>query len=72
MRILLLQEERYLPTFGGSHKSNRLLLEALARRGHQCLAVCTAYNNRTSLSEFLEQMNARGVNVRTVSEGLFS
>ena len=52
MRFLLLQEERYLPTYGGAHKANRRLLEELARRGHSCLAVCAAHHSDTSPAEF--------------------
>jgi surfactin synthase thioesterase subunit len=39
MRILLAQNSRYYPAHGGGDKSNRLLLEALAARGHQCQVV---------------------------------
>src|SRR5271156_6416577 len=40
MKVALIQEERYLPSFHGSNKSNRCLLENLAREGHDCLALC--------------------------------
>ena len=40
MKVALVQEERYLPSFHGSNKSNRCLLEGLAREGHECLALC--------------------------------
>ena len=36
MRILLAQNSLYYPAHGGGDKSNRLLLEALAARGHVC------------------------------------
>ncbi len=39
MRILLAQNSLYYPAHGGGDKSNRLLLEALAPRGHACRAV---------------------------------
>ena len=39
MRILLAQNSRYYPAHGGGDKSNRLLLEALAARGHECQVV---------------------------------
>ena len=39
MRILLAQNSRYYPAHGGGDKSNRLLLEELAARGHDCLVV---------------------------------
>src|ERR1035441_9116427 len=35
MRILLAQNSLYYPAHGGGDKSNRLLIEALAPRGHQ-------------------------------------
>jgi glycosyltransferase involved in cell wall biosynthesis len=61
---MLLQEERWFPTFAGSHKANRLLLEALARRGHECLAVCPALNANTPLEELFAAMAERGVALR--------
>src|SRR5438552_1419363 len=39
MRILLAQNSLYYPAHGGGDKSNRLLLEALSARGHECRAV---------------------------------
>jgi len=36
LRILLAQNSMYYPAHGGGDKSNRLLLEALAARGHDC------------------------------------
>src|SRR4051794_32960067 len=35
MRILLAHNSLYYPSHGGGDKSNRLLMEALAARGHQ-------------------------------------
>jgi surfactin synthase thioesterase subunit/glycosyltransferase involved in cell wall biosynthesis len=39
MRILLAQNSFYYPAHGGGDKSNRLLMEALAVRGHACRVV---------------------------------
>ena len=39
MRILLAQNSLYYPSHGGGEKSNRLLMEALAARGHACRVV---------------------------------
>jgi surfactin synthase thioesterase subunit/glycosyltransferase involved in cell wall biosynthesis len=39
MRILLAQNSFYYPAHGGGDKSNRLLMEALAARGHACRVV---------------------------------
>lgn len=64
MKYLLLQEERYLPTFGGGHKSNRALMEGLAEQGHRAVACCPAFNaNNTSPEAFLEEMRQRGIRV---------
>ena len=39
MRILLAHNSLYYPSHGGGDKSNRLLMEALAARGHQIRVV---------------------------------
>jgi surfactin synthase thioesterase subunit/glycosyltransferase involved in cell wall biosynthesis len=39
MRILLAHNSLYYPSFGGGDKSNRLLMEALAARGHEVRVV---------------------------------
>ena len=44
MKILLLQLIDYLYPFGGAHKSNRLLMEGLAQRGHDCVVYAPGYD----------------------------
>jgi glycosyltransferase involved in cell wall biosynthesis len=39
MKVLLAQNMFYLPSRGGANRSNRLMLERLAARGHECHAV---------------------------------
>jgi surfactin synthase thioesterase subunit/glycosyltransferase involved in cell wall biosynthesis len=39
LKILLAQNAVYYPAHGGGEKSNRLLMEALAARGHECRVV---------------------------------
>ncbi|MFF2482378.1 glycosyltransferase family 4 protein [Paenibacillus sp. NPDC058071] len=39
MKILLVQSIGYLYPWGGAHKANRILLEGLAERGHQCRVI---------------------------------
>ncbi|MFI9771937.1 glycosyltransferase [Streptomyces sp. NPDC052415] len=39
MKILLAQNLIHLPSHGGANRSNRLLMEELARRGHTCFVV---------------------------------
>jgi glycosyltransferase involved in cell wall biosynthesis len=63
MRILLAQNMLYTPTFGGANKSNRVLLEELAARGHECCAVasaCGAHSFQTR-DAFRAEMKRRGI-----------
>jgi glycosyltransferase involved in cell wall biosynthesis len=39
MKILLVQLLEYLYPWGGAHKANRILMEGLAARGHECMVV---------------------------------
>jgi surfactin synthase thioesterase subunit/glycosyltransferase involved in cell wall biosynthesis len=63
MRILLAQNSLYYPAHGGGDRSNRLLLEGLAQRGHACQVVARA---QTSLGEkehqqYLEVLARRSI-----------
>ncbi|MCU1275259.1 MAG: Thioesterase, partial [Bryobacterales bacterium] len=62
MRILLAQNSRYYPAHGGGDKSNRLLMEALAARGHECTVVAriSKFGDREE-KLFLSELAARGV-----------
>ncbi|MDH3719229.1 MAG: glycosyltransferase family 4 protein [Planctomycetota bacterium] len=76
MRILLLQDEIYLPSFGGGIKANRCLLEGLARLGHQCLALTPALTRspdgpRTP-AEFSDTFAARAIPVTAAGGGISS
>src|SRR5262249_3362065 len=44
-------------------KSNRILLEALAARGHECEAVVIACRGEERRSAFYREMNRRGIEV---------
>ena len=62
MRILLAQNSLYYPAHGGGDKSNRLLVEALAARGHECRVVARiAVFGESGHAQFLEALAARGV-----------
>ena len=62
MRILLAQNSLYYPAHGGGDKSNRLLVEALAARGHVCRAVARlAAFGEAPQQRYLEELAARGV-----------
>jgi glycosyltransferase involved in cell wall biosynthesis len=46
MNILLLQSSVYFPSLGGGNKANRLLLEALAARGHHCVSIAKSLDSQ--------------------------
>ncbi|WP_338555612.1 glycosyltransferase family 4 protein [Paenibacillus sp. KS-LC4] len=48
MKLLLAQNASYYPALGGANKSNRTLMEALSRLGHECRVVSTALVNSAS------------------------
>ncbi len=68
MRILLLQDEIYLPSLGGGTKANRCLLEALVSLGHDCLALTPALTSSpdgpNNPIHFRDEMRSRNVVVR--------
>ncbi len=70
MRILLAQNSLYYPAHGGGDKSNRLLVEGLAARGHDCRVV--ARIGKLGLKEhdlYCKDLVAHGVSVETLPEG---
>lgn len=74
MKVLLLQDQVYIPSLGGGNKSNRLLLEELSSRGHECAAVCPAVTSRagpTSNIELVIELAKRDTDVRLNDEKCF-
>lgn len=65
MRFLLLQSSVYFPSYGGGNKSNRLLLETLAKRGHQCWSISKSIDAQTVIDKRSEQevLNERGIKI---------
>jgi len=62
MRILLAQNSLYYPAHGGGDKSNRLLIEALAARGHACRAVARISEfGEVQQQRYLAELAARSV-----------
>jgi surfactin synthase thioesterase subunit/glycosyltransferase involved in cell wall biosynthesis len=62
MRILLAHNSLYYPSFGGGDKSNRLLMEALAARGHEVRVVARlAKFEAEENAHFMVDLEARGV-----------
>ena len=62
MRILLAQNSQFFPAHGGGEKSNRLLIEALAARGHTCRVVgrLGALGEQPE-REYLAELTRRGI-----------
>jgi len=63
MKILLLQSSVYFPSYGGGNKANRLLLEALAARGHQCWSLSKSVDAQTVVDTTSEHthLSSRGI-----------
>src|ERR1035437_6049478 len=71
MRILLAQNSLYYPAHGGGDKSNRLLIEALAARGHQCCVVARiSVFGDAGHTQYLESLAARGVTPQSSGGGV--
>ena len=66
MRILLAHNSLYFPSHGGGDKSNRLLMEALAERGHQVRVVTRVENfGEADHDKLLQDLKTRGVEADT-------
>lgn len=76
MRIALVQDEIYVPSLGGATKANRYLLQCLAQRGHQCLALTRALTSSpdgpNSQLQFMQEMAARKTIVRADEPHVFA
>jgi surfactin synthase thioesterase subunit/glycosyltransferase involved in cell wall biosynthesis len=71
MRILLAQNSLYFPAHGGGDKSNRLLIEALAARGHHCLAVArTSRFGPDEHRRYVALLRERGLDPDTSTPGI--
>ena len=71
MRILLAQNALYYPAYGGGDRSNRLLLEALAARGHACRVVARiARFSAAGHEAYLQELAARAVSPLSVEGGV--
>src|SRR5208282_102436 len=75
MKILLLQDEIYLPSLGGGTKANRMLLESLSRAGNECVVISPALTRSADgprdVSEFRGEMAGRGIQLGAESTDLF-
>ncbi len=71
MRILLASNAQYFPAHGGGERSNRMLIEALAARGHRCLVVTrTDRFGEEGAQRFAAELAARQVETETAEHGV--
>jgi len=71
LRILLAHNSLYYPAFGGGDKSNRLLMAALAARGHDVLVLARVAEFGAAAHAMLEgELSDRGLDVKAVNEEL--
>lgn len=71
MRVLLAHNSTYYPAHGGGDKSNRLLIEALAARGHQCRVIArTASAGAEAQAKLLVDLAQRMVPVASQDQGV--
>lgn len=71
MRILLAHNSLYYPSHGGGDKSNRVLMEQLAARGHRCRVIArTGSFGENAHAEFFDELARRGVAVDSSADGV--
>ena len=70
MRILLAHNSLYFPSYGGGDKSNRLLMEALAARGHAVRVVARVEHfGGEAHTALVRELTARRTEVRAAAGG---
>jgi surfactin synthase thioesterase subunit/glycosyltransferase involved in cell wall biosynthesis len=71
MRILLAHNSLYYPSFGGGDKSNRLLMEALAARGHEVRVIARlAKFEAEENARFMADLETRGIRPEASEEAM--
>jgi surfactin synthase thioesterase subunit/glycosyltransferase involved in cell wall biosynthesis len=71
LNILLAQNSLYYPAHGGGDKSNRLLIEALAARGHNCRVVARVSEfGAEHHHQYIEQLAERKINATVPEPGV--
>jgi surfactin synthase thioesterase subunit/glycosyltransferase involved in cell wall biosynthesis len=71
MRILLAQNSPYYPSHGGGDTSNRLLMEALAARGHGCRVVArTGAFGAAEEERYARDLETRAVHLPSRADGV--
>jgi glycosyltransferase involved in cell wall biosynthesis len=67
MRVLLAQNMPHAPAYGGANRSNRIMLEQLAQRGHECHVV--ARSSATS-QEVTRHLDRHGATIGEIADGV--
>jgi surfactin synthase thioesterase subunit/glycosyltransferase involved in cell wall biosynthesis len=71
MRILLASNAQYFPAHGGGERSNRMLIEALAERGHRCFIVTRIDRfGDEGAQRFATELAARQVDTEPAEHGV--
>ncbi|HUE04120.1 MAG TPA: glycosyltransferase family 4 protein [Bryobacteraceae bacterium] len=71
MRILLAHNSLYFPSYGGGDKSNRLLMEALAARGHPVRVVARVEHfTAEAHAALVRELSTRGIIPRCEPSGV--
>ncbi|GAB4213036.1 MAG: hypothetical protein OHK0022_49610 [Roseiflexaceae bacterium] len=71
MKLLLVQPLSYLFSAGGAHKANRMLIEQLAARGHQCRVVVSAFERGPRAhADLIDTVAQRGAHLIASSGGM--
>lgn len=62
MKIALIQNSIYLPGYGGANKANRIILELLARQGHDCYAITSvAFKPDSTVTDYAVELERYGI-----------
>ncbi|HEV2645636.1 MAG TPA: glycosyltransferase family 4 protein [Acidobacteriaceae bacterium] len=70
---MLAANSGYFPSYGGGNKSDRLLMRALARRGHTCRVAVRAVDTMSrDHTQYFESLRERGVSYWVPMDGMVS
>jgi glycosyltransferase involved in cell wall biosynthesis len=72
MRLLLVQDTVWVPSWGGANKFNRTLLEDLAQRGHECRAITPSHGSQAaqSVEAFCSELTRRSIEFNALPDVL--
>jgi surfactin synthase thioesterase subunit/glycosyltransferase involved in cell wall biosynthesis len=69
MHILLASNAQYFPAYGGGERSNRLLIEALVERHHECMVITRVGSfGEDGAAELMRELECRGIKAESHPE----